>query len=412
MSDKPQKLALLGGVPFRTKKFSNWPEFNKSDIDGLMEVVNSGIWSRANYTSHLKFKYENQSKVGQFEKVYTDYLGTKYGIFVNSGTSALHLAFAALDLEKGSEVITTPYTFFSTVAPLYKYDLKPVFADIDENGNLDPVKVIEKITPNSKAILLMHCAGYPCEMEAFSEICKKNGLYLIQDCAHAVTSTYSNKHVAAYGDIAIFSFEVSKNLNSGEGGFVATTSEELFLKMYSIQSCGRPVGGEWRSHVYMSENYRPTEFQGALARTQFEKVPEQSKRREKNEKYLDAALENHPLVEPVKLKGKATSHGNYSYVLKIRDGFRGKVTGKRLAIYLETEGIPCHSGYTHQIFDIEYSKQFFTEEEREDFKKECVVSERFIKSTVWLPQTILISSIEDIKDVIGAIDKIYKCISN
>lgn len=322
------------------------------------------------------------------------------------------MAFAALDLEEGSEVITTPYTFFSTVAPLYKYRLKPVFVDVDENGNLDPEKIEEKITDKTKAVLIMHCAGYPCDMDKFSDVCHKHNLYLVQDCAHAVTSTYNNKPVASYGDISIFSFEASKTLNSGEGGFITTNSEELFSNIYSIHSCGRPLEGDWRSHVLMCENYRPSEFQGIIATTQFEKLPEQKNRRDFSKNYLDAALKDNPLVEPIALKENATGHGNYSYVLRIRDEFKKKLTGKRLAIYLETEGIPCNSGYTRLVYDVDYAKKFTTKEERDEFEKDCHRAKDFLKYSVWLPQTILISDKQDLDDVIGVINKICKYLKN
>lgn len=411
MSECEEKLALSGGEKYRTKPFAKWPEFDQHDIDGLLEVVNSGIWSRANYTSHLKFTYESDSVIGRFEQKLIKYQQTDYGVFVNSGTSALHLSFEALDLEPGSEVITTPYTFFATTAPLYKMGLKPVFADIDQYGNLDPERVEECITKDTKAVLLMHCAGYPCKMDRFRELCDKHNLYLIQDCAHAVTSTYLDKPVASYGDISIFSFEASKTLNSGEGGFVTTNSKELFEKIFSIHSCGRPFGGDWRSHVLICENYRPSEFQGVIATTQLEKLPDQTKRRNFAKAYLDEALKDHPMVEPVPIEGGATQHGNYAYVLRIREAFKKKLTGKRLAIYLETEGIPCNSGYKKLVYDIDFAKQFTTKEERNAYKEHCPMAVDYLKYTVWIPQTILISPKEDLDDVVGAINKIYRCLS-
>ena len=401
-----EKLALHGGTPIRMNKFAKWPEFDDEEINAVLDVVRSGIWSRAQYTNHLKYQYETESYIGKFEKKFTDFLGVDYGVFVNSGTSALHLAFEALELEEGSEVITTPYTFFSTAIPLYRNKLTPVFVDVDENGNIDADLIEAEITDKTKALLIMHCGGYPCNMDKIQNICKKYKLHLIQDCAHALYSEYNHRHVSTYGGISIFSFEASKNLNSGEGGFVATDDQLLFEKMYSIQSCGRPVGGEWRTHINMCENFRPTEFQGALALTQLAKCPDQQKRRDNNMSYLNEALKNHPLVSPIALKGDATSHGAYGYLLKINEAYRRKITGKRLSIYCETEGIPCNSGYLKLIPEIDYAKRFTTEEERARIIEKCPNAQKFIKYTIWLPQTILISSIDDVKDVVKALDKI------
>lgn len=407
MDDNDIKLAIFGGVPYRTKNFANWPELDNSDIEGVLEVVKSGVWSRAVYTNHLKYQYETESHVGEFEKIFTEYLKMKHGVFVNSGTSALHLAFETLELPEGSEVITTPYTFFSTAAPLYRNNLKPVFVDIDGNGNIDSNKIEEKITDQTKAVLIMHCAGYPCNMEKIQNICIENELYLVEDCAHAVFSEYKNRHVASYGDISIFSFEASKNLNCGEGGFITTNDDALFNKMYSIQSCGRPINGEWRNHINMCENYRPSEFQGVLAKTQFMKMEAQQKRRIRSMNYLNEAFKKHPLVEPIFLKDGATSHGSYAYILKVKPEYRKKLSGKRFAIYCEMEGIPCNSGYLKLIPDIVYAMNFSTEEERERIKEDCPTAYEFLKYCIWLPQTILISDMEDVKDVVRVVDKIY-----
>lgn len=405
-----QKLALKGGKPYRTEPFPVWPQFDERDIEQLTETVRTGNWSRAKATNHLKFTYESISKAGQFEQLFTAMLGTKNGILVNSGTSALHLIFQALNLKPGSEVITTPYTFFSTVAPLLKFGIKPVFADVRDDGNIDPHQAAQAITAHTKAILIMHCGGQPCEMQELRELCDHHGLLLIQDNAHALTSTYKGKHVAAYGDVSMFSFEASKSLNCGEGGFVTTDSTELFERMFSIHSCGRPFGGDWRSHIAMSENYRPSEMQASLAITQLDKVPFQQDTKNRNRLLLDKLLKDHPLVEPVLLDAGTGEHGNYSYLLKIRKEWSGKWSGKRLAIYLETEGIPCHSGYTQLAFDIDYCRDYLTPEERRNYREQCPAAMAFQQGTIWLPQTVLLGKAEDIQDVAGALDKISSCL--
>ncbi|MCL2253047.1 MAG: DegT/DnrJ/EryC1/StrS family aminotransferase [Lachnospiraceae bacterium] len=402
------KLALFGGMPVREKPYTTWPEFSDADCENLLQILKSGVWSRAKYTNHLKFQYENESEIAKFEQRFGSFLGTRYGIFVNSGTSALHLAFAGLDLKEGSEVITTPYTFFSTIAPLYKYRLKPVFVDIDESGNIDGGLIEAKITSKTKAVLILHCAGYPCDMEKIKRICEEHNLFLVQDCAHAISCNYNHKHVASFGDISIFSFEASKNLNCGEGGFVAVNDEKLFERMFSIQSCGRPLGEDWRSHINMSENYRPTEFQASIALTQLDKVQDQEERRIKNRILLDKLLKDNPLLEPIILKKPATSHGNYSYLLIIKKEYQSLLSGKRLAIYLETEGIPCHCGYKELVYNLKFCKQFYSDEMRREMNSQFPTAMRFSKSLVWLPQTILLSSAEDVEDVIKAINKVLE----
>jgi len=406
-----QRLALRGGNPYRTKPFPAWPEIDDKDIEGVLDSVKSGVWSRAKATNHLKFTYETDSKAGQFEQMFVRRLGVSHGIFVNSGTSALHLIVQALNFEQGSEIITTPYTFFSTVAPLHKFGMKPVFVDVGEDGNLDPGQIENAVTDRTKAVLIMHCGGQPCDMTALRKICDDHKLLLIQDNAHALTSTFDGRHVSSFGDVSMFSFEASKSLNCGEGGFVATDSYELFTRMFSIHSCGRPLGGDWRSHVNMSENFRPTEMQASLAITQLEKVDGQNARKDANRTMLDKLLQDNPMVEPIRLReGVDSSHGNYCYLLRIRQSFYSKLSGKRLAIYLETEGIPCHSGYRQLAFDIDYCRPFFREEELGRFRDRCPNAAAFVQGTVWLPQTVLLGDEEDVQDVAGAIDKITEAL--
>lgn len=411
MEKTRHRLALRGGEPYRSKPFAAWPEIDASDVQGVLDALQSGNWSRAHATDHLKFTHETVSKAGQFERSFAERVGAPYGVFVNSGTSALHLIFQALELAPGSEIITTPYTFFSTIAPLFKCGLRPVFVDIDASGNLDASRIESALTERTKAVLILHCGGHPCQMDELRRLCDRYGLLLIQDNAHALTSAYQGKHVAAYGDLSMFSFEASKSLNCGEGGFVAVHDEALFQRMFSIHSCGRPFGGDWRSHVYMSENYRPTELQASLALTQLAKVDEQQRRKTVRRQQLDELLRDHPLVEPIELSEADASHGNYGYLLKIRASWHRRLSGKRLAIFLETEGIPCHSGYTRLAFDIDYSQRMLSETERDRYREQCPVASQFVTSVVWLPQTVLLGSEEDVRDIAGALDKITACLS-
>jgi dTDP-4-amino-4,6-dideoxygalactose transaminase len=227
----------------------------------------------------------------RFEKAFSDYLGGGYAIAVSNGTAALHLALASLGMREGDEVILPSLTFVATANSVLYAGAKPVFADIAgaDDLNISPREIEKKITKKTKAILVMHYGGYPCDMQSILRIAKRRGLYVVEDAAHAPGAEYQGKKCGVLGDIGCFSFFSNKNLVTGEGGMVVTRSKEWAEKIRRMRSHGMEAlsWDKYRGRLSsydirgLGYNYRTTEIQSALGLVQLKKLDRNNKRRKK-----------------------------------------------------------------------------------------------------------------------------------
>ena len=192
-------------------------------------------------------------KIKEFEDVFAKYIGCKYAVSVSSGTSALDIAIASLDLKKDSEIITTPFTFVATSNMILLNGLKPVFVDIKpDTYNINPDEIEKKITNKTKAILYMDYAGQPCDIDEIKRIAKEHGLYLIEDAAHALGAEYKNRKVGCFADLTCFSFYPVKHITTGEGGMVTTNNEDLYKKLLMLRNHGidKPTSERFGSKAF------------------------------------------------------------------------------------------------------------------------------------------------------------------
>lgn len=260
----PSKLALLGGTPVRTRPFKSWPVFGKAEERRLLHTLRSGKWGKL-----------HGQEVAELENRFAAMHGCKHGIGVVNGTVSLRIGLMAAGLGAEDEVIVPPYTFFSTASAVIEANAVPVFADIDlETFNLDPAAVEAAITPRTRAIIPVHFAGQPADMDAIMAIAGKRNLVVIKDAAHAHGASYKNRPVGSLGHLGSFSFQSSKNLTSGEGGIITTNDHSLAEACRSIHNCGRIPGGLWYEHHVISGNYRLGEFQGAILNAQLDRLEE------------------------------------------------------------------------------------------------------------------------------------------
>jgi UDP-4-amino-4,6-dideoxy-N-acetyl-beta-L-altrosamine transaminase len=221
-------------------------------------------------------------KINEFEDALCAYIGCMYCVAVNSGTGALDIAVQSLDLPKGSEIITTPFTFVATSNAIIYNGLKPVFADIcSDTFNIDPEDIRRKITNDTKAIIYVDYAGQPCDIKALRDIADEFDLYLIEDACHAIGAEYDGKKVGNFADLTIFSFHPVKHITTGEGGAVATEDEELYKRLSLFRSHGIDKDAQdrygpnasWAYDMkYLGRNYRITDFQAALGISQLKKL--------------------------------------------------------------------------------------------------------------------------------------------
>lgn len=400
-----QKLALFGGKPIRARPFTSWPIFGKAEEKRLLRTLRSGKWGRL-----------HGPEVSEFENRFAAMHGCKHGIAVVNGTVSLRIGLMAAGIRAEDEVIVPPYTFFSTASAVIEANAIPVFADIDLNTfNLDPKAVEAAITPRTRAIIPVHFAGQPAEMDAIMAIARKRNLAVIEDAAHAHGASRKNRPVGSIGHMGSFSFQSSKNMTSGEGGIITTDDDALAQACRSIQNCGRVPGGVWYEHHVISGNYRLGEFQGAILNGQLDRLEEQTRTRDRNGQYLAAKIAKLPGLYPQKRPPDCTRHSYHLFMLRID----GKTFGaSRAAVLkaLQAEGIPCSSGYG---FSLHHQPMFRNKAfgpflpkacTKLDYRKtRCPNSDLICREQcIWLEQSIFLGPRADIDDVARAFEKVYE----
>lgn len=251
-----------------------------------LEYVNECI--RTNWISSSG-KY-----VTEFEEKFAKYCGCKYGISTTNGTTAIHLALAAIGLQKGDEVIAPTFTMISSVLPVIYLGAKPVLVDADPlTGNIDPDAIEAKITRRTKAIMPVHIYGNPCNMDMIVRLAREHDLRIVEDAAEAHGATYRGKKAGGIGDIGCFSFYANKIITCGEGGMVVTNNEELAERARSLKNLSFPKAKRIYLHDKVGFNYRMTNLQAAIGLAQFERIDELVEKRKLNARIYDSYLRDH-----------------------------------------------------------------------------------------------------------------------
>jgi len=357
------------------EEFLNYalPCWGEEEIEGVTDTVKSNWWSRG-------------PKTAEFEKKFAEYVGAKHAIALNSCTAALHLALAACDLKKGDEVITTPMTFCSTANMIVNTGATPVFCDvIEDTGLIDPDKIETKITENTKGILPVHYAGQACNMDKINAIAKKHGLFVIEDAAHAVYTTYKDKLVGSLGNATAFSFYATKNLATGEGGMLTTDDDDFAVKarIMSLHGMDKNAwnrygkGGSWHYDVlHAGFKYNMTDFQAALGLSQLDRLDKMQNIRKKYAEIYNKAFESAKGIVPLSVSQDGR-HAWHLYVIKItnglsisRDDFIAELT--ELNIGTSVHFIPV----TNHPF---YKENFQTSE------TDCPVAQGFYEKIISIP---------------------------
>ena len=287
-----------------------------------------------------KFLVEGKN-TKEFENKFSNFTGAKHTTVAVNGTCALHLAMVALDIGPKDEVITTPFTFIASSNAILFSGAIPIFTDIDrETFNIDPEKIEEQISENTKAIMPVHIFGNPCDMKAIMDIAEDRDLIVIEDCAQAHGATIDNTHVGNFGHIGCFSFYGTKNLVGGEGGAVITNNEELFEKIKSLKNHGRsPLGGY--AHFSIGFNYRSTDMTGAIMNVQMDRVEEiLSKRHHNGDRYRDDLKS----FDDIKLQKVLPGHQHSDYIMAPVINKEG-ITQEQVINYLKSKNIGSRTIY-------------------------------------------------------------------
>ena len=256
----------------------DYPFFNKSSIKKVKQILNSG---RVNYWTGNECR--------NFEKEFSNYHGVKYSLAVSNGSVALELGLKSLGLKNNDQVIVTPRSFIISASCVLNLGLKPVFADVDDNGNLSIEGIKKVYNKNIKAIVVVHLNGLSCDLDPILKFTKKNKIFLIEDCAQAHGAIYKGKKVGSFGNISTWSFCQDKIISTGgEGGMITTNNKKLFLKIWSMKEHGKNyisvffkkhrTGYKWL-HDHLGSNYRMTEMQAAIGRVQLRLLDKMVKKR-------------------------------------------------------------------------------------------------------------------------------------
>ncbi len=349
-------------------------------------------------------------KVMRFENEFKAYKGSEYAIAVNSCTAGLHLSILAASLKPGDEVITTPMTFCATVNAIIHAGATPVLADIDPlTMNIDPAKVEAKITPNTKAILPVHFAGRPCDMDALCDIAERHNLKLIEDCAHAIETEYKGRKAGTFGDFGCFSFYVTKNITTGEGGMILSRKQEDAdrLKILALHGMSKDAwkrfGDSGYKHYQVVEvgfKYNMMDLQAAIGIHQMERITPYWKRREQIWQRYNEAFADLPITLPSEPEPD-TIHAYHLYTILVdevkagisRDEFLNAINAENIGVGVHYMSMPEHPVY---------QKMFGWQPE--DYPNASYIGLR----TISLPISAKLTD-ADVEDVIAGVKK---CLAN
>lgn len=330
--------------------FSPWPSFTQEEADAVSRVLLSN-----------KVNYWTGTECREFEKEFAAWAGCEYAIALANGTLALDVALKALGVGDGDEVITTPRTFLASASSIVTAGAAPVFADVDLNSQAITAESIQAVlTPKTIAVIVVHLAGMPAEMDAIMALSQQHGFYVIEDCAQAHGAKYKGRSVGTIGHIGAWSFCQDKIMTTGgEGGMVTTNDKALWSTMWSYKDHGKsfdaiyhrehPAGFRWL-HESFGTNWRMTELQAVIGRIQLTRMPEWTAKRQAHAAQIDAAVADLPVVRRVSVP-EYSEHAEYKHYLFIQpqylaDGW----TRDSIVDAMVAQGVPAYQGSCSEVY--------------------------------------------------------------
>lgn len=332
--------------------FASWPHFESDEVEAAAAVLRSG-----------KVNYWGGQEGALFEAEFADFVQAKYAIAAANGTLALEMALHGLRMQPGDEVIVPSRTYIATAAAVAQRGGVPVCADIDsESGNITADTIAEQITPKTRGVIVVHMAGWPCDMDPIIDLAEEHGLFVIEDCAQAHGAMYKGRHVGSIGDAGAFSFCQDKIMTTaGEGGMLVTNRSDVFENAWRLKDHGRhpdvyfnrrnfQPGVQFKYLVdEFGSNMRMTEVQAAVGRRALSKLPSWVETRRRHAHALAAACANAGLHVPMPRQG--FQHSYYRFHAYVRPGeLADGWTRDRILHEMRERGVPCLSGTCFEIF--------------------------------------------------------------
>ena len=333
-----------------TRTLAPWPVFESDEIEAVSEVLRSG-----------KVNYWTGTEGREFEKEYAAVLGVPYAIALHNGTQALELALYALGVGAGDEVITTPRTFIASASAAVMRGAVPVMAEVDrDSGNITAETIRAVLTPRTRAIIVVHLAGWPADMDPIMALAREHGLFVIEDCAQAHGAKYHGQHVGTIGHVGCFSFCQDKIMTTGgEGGLLVTRDEALWSKAWAFKDHGKsydavyhkehPLGFRWL-HESFGTNWRMLEVQAAIGRLQLQKLPAWTEQRQRNAAVLATRFSALPALRVPTLP-EGSESAQYKFYVYVRpELLRAGWDRDRIMAEVVARGAPCYTGTCSEIY--------------------------------------------------------------
>ncbi|MGB8707616.1 MAG: DegT/DnrJ/EryC1/StrS family aminotransferase [Dehalococcoidia bacterium] len=411
-----KKLALFGGSKVREKPFPPHPIIGEEEKRAVLEVLESGKLST--FIAQPGKYFLGGEKIRQFEKDFVSYHGIKYAVAFNSATSALHAAVAACGTKAGEEVLVPPYTFTSTATCALMNNSIPVFVDIQPDiFCMDPAKIEQAITPQTRAIIPVHLFGHPADMDKIMEIAKKHNLKVIEDCAQAPGAIYKGRLAGTIGDCGVFSFQETKNMMTGEGGMLVTDNDDIAEIARMVRNHGEVILEGQRQRSYRADmlgwGYRMTELEAALGIEQLKKLDKLNQKRIDLANYLSSRLSDIGGLTPPTVYPNA-KHVYYVFPIRYDESKTG-IPRDLFVKALVAEGVPFGAGYVRPLYlnpiyheNKPFIYNYYGKEINYD-KGICPVAERLYEKELMLTAVCRPpANQEDMEDIIRAINKILE----
>ncbi|MCC3357170.1 DegT/DnrJ/EryC1/StrS family aminotransferase [Bacillus sp. REN16] len=401
------ELAINGGPKVKATPFGTGERFGFEEAKELIEALNQNT---------LFYHFGN--KVKKFLADFNEMYGVKYSVATSSGTAALHVALGAAGVTVGDEVITSPITDQGTIVGILYQNAIPVFADLDPNTyNLDPKSIEEKITSKTKAIIVVHLAGNPCDMDPLMEIAKKYNLKVIEDCAQSYLTTYKDRFVGTIGDYGCFSTNDFKHISTGDGGIVTVNSnnQEDYYRTHAFadKNYQRFDKSVVREIEYLAPNYRMTELQGAVGIAQLKKLEWICQTRNTYGEQLTSGISGIEGINPMKI----TENGwctYWFYMFRLNES-KFSCSRAEFSKALEAEGIPNQAGYIPNVLykiplfqkkQAYLSSQFPFELSNQNYEPgSCLEAENILSTAIRINISEFYTK-NDIEEIIEAVRKV------
>lgn len=367
----------------------SWPQADERESDLLRMVLEGPQWGGFH------------PFVEEFEESFAAYQHSCFGISTFNGTVSLELALQVLGIGCGDEVIVPAISFISTATAVSRIGAVPVFVDIEPYSfNIDPRRVLDAITPKTKAVIAVHFGGSMCEIDELARICRDHKLSLVEDAAHAHGSAWNGRRAGSFGVFGSFSFQNGKVLCAGEGGMLVTSDGEMAGQARSVANQGRIPGRSFYEHHRIGTNFRLTAFQAAVLLAQFERLPGQIETRTRRAALLKHCLSDLSEIVWQRIPAKVTENSHYLLPGRLLDA---RVSRDEFQKKLADAAVPCtpfypHTLYNNPVYKVEGSCRVTP----------CPVAESCVGDAFWFPHRLLLAD----EDTIGSIAKMIRSALN